>query len=133
MSCAAEIFRLVADLTGRAPVEIKVLLSNGQEVLLAAPASHSRDFRSVLWPGQITYFSFTSKQAHAVKILWEAWKSGAPEVSEKTIQTEIEMDTDLRHLFRGHPAWGTMIHPGISKGAWMLKTPGGPVLSDPES
>jgi hypothetical protein len=83
-------------------------------------AAHSRDFRSVEWFG--TKYTFTAKQAGCVARLWEAWKSGMPDISQAAIQTDLDVSA-LRGLFRKHPAWGKMIVPGEKKGTFRLQEP----------
>jgi hypothetical protein len=83
---------------------------------------HSRDFRSVVWYG--TSYSFTSTQAPAVKILWEAWSNGTPEVGQLSILESIGSESRrLSDLFANSPAWKTMIVDGKTKGAYCLSDP----------
>jgi len=85
-------------------------------------ARHSADFRSVNWFGQ--EYTFTANQAACIRLLWEAWESGAPEVGGDTLLVEAESDQRrLSVTFRGHPAWGTMIRPGQTKGSYRLSPP----------
>jgi hypothetical protein len=91
-----------------------------------ADAFHSPDFRSVNWFGETHYF--TPTQAAIVAILWGAWEGGAPDVGQETLLRRASADTHrLRDVFktaRGvHPAWGTMIKPGATKGAYRLQEP----------
>lgn len=85
------------------------------------PCRHGRDFRSVLWFGQI--YAFSPDQAAAVQLLWEAWENGTPDLAEATIRTEGEFESRLAHIFRGHAAWGAMIAPGNTKGTFRLQKP----------
>jgi hypothetical protein len=86
------------------------------------PARHSPDFRSVDWFG--TPYTFTASQAACVTLLWAAWKQGTPEMSDETILELAEFKNDrLYTLFRRHPAWGTMIQPGTTKGTHRLAEP----------
>ncbi|MCK6484913.1 MAG: hypothetical protein L6R00_12360 [Phycisphaerae bacterium] len=94
----------------------------GQASAMAAmpSARHSPDFRSVHWYG--TAYSFTALQAPCVKVLWEAWENGTPDVGNGTILAEAGTDESrLPDIFRGCAAWGTMIVPGDSKGTTRLK------------
>jgi len=85
-------------------------------------ARHSPDFRSVYWFGQ--EYSFTANQAACVRLLWEAWENGTPELSGAKILEEADIDQDrLSAVFRDHPAWKTMIRPGHTKGAYRLSPP----------
>lgn len=79
---------------------------------------HGPDFRSVKWPGS-ERFVFTPSQAAVVKILWEAFQSGTPEVSEDHL-CEKACVGKIGDLFRGHDSLGVMIH-RAGKGLWMLK------------
>jgi hypothetical protein len=88
---------------------------------------HGIDFRSVRWYG--TDYTFTKNQAAIVKLLWDAWENGTPEVGGDTLLTEADCETKrLDHLFNlgkhgRHPAWGTMIRPGSQKGTYRLAKP----------
>jgi len=93
-----------------------------KDTKLPAKYEHSPDFRSVNWGGN--QYSFTNNQAAYVKMLWEAWENGTPEVGQAYLQTAIDSESALRHLFRNHPAWRTMIVPGNTKGTFRLQLPG---------
>lgn len=91
-------------------------------------ARHSPDFRSVFWFGE--RYSFTGNQAKCVRILWEAWENETPDVSGAFILEELDIQDSsgrLDQVFRNpggkgyHPAWGTMIVPGQTKGTYRLK------------
>jgi|GEM_PF-2934798 len=87
-----------------------------------AEARHSADFRSVVWFGQ--EYMFTANQAACIRLLWEAWENGTPEVSGAMILENAGIDQKrLSAVFRGHPAWGTMIRPGQTKGSYRLSPP----------
>lgn len=87
------------------------------------PCRHSIDFRSVHWHG--TDYAFSGTQAACVKVLWDAWENGTPEVSQATILVEAGSACDsLRSIFQGHPAWGDLIVLGTAKGAYRLARPG---------
>jgi hypothetical protein len=82
---------------------------------------HGDDFRSVRWRGQS--YSFTAKQAPAVKLLWQNYHQGTPDVGDETLLLAVDPEAppaNLRTLFRDHPAWGTMIVAGGSKGTHRL-------------
>ena len=86
-------------------------------------AAHSPDFRSVRWYG--AKYAFTPTQAACVNVLWENWTRGTPEVGEMTILGDQRVDsaqTRLSQVFgKGkHPAWGTMIVPGTTRGTFRL-------------
>lgn len=89
---------------------------------------HSADFRSVHWHG--TDYSFTALQAACVKELWGAMENGTPEVGMGTILEITDSATSrLVDIFRGsdpnkrHPAWGTLIVDGTTKGTKRLACP----------
>jgi hypothetical protein len=84
----------------------------------------SRDFRSLKWCG--TVYSFTSNQAPAVKMLVEAWRDGVPDVGDETLLQAIDPQAPPRKLadvFRGSPAWNTIIKAGVTKGTHRLTDP----------
>jgi hypothetical protein len=86
----------------------------GEEVL------HSNDYRWVKYNGHC--FTFTDYQAAAVKLLWEQ-KGG--ELGQAYILEEIGSATNrFRNVFKKkggmHPAWGTMIIRGQTKGTYCL-------------
>jgi hypothetical protein len=94
-------------------------------------ARHSTDYRSVVWFG--TSYYFTPTQAACVKVLWREWANGTPEVGEDTVLEDHEVEADAKRLIdvfrdrkspaRYHPAWGSMIVPGSTKGAYRLNPP----------
>jgi hypothetical protein len=97
-------------------------LMPGQGHAPASRATHSPDFRSVHWFGQD--YHFTPGQAACVAVLWAAWEKKTPAVGQRHILAEAELDsTRLSDLFKGHPAWKTMIVPGKSKGTYQLQEP----------
>jgi len=80
-------------------------------------AAHSTDFRSVRWCGEL--YSFTASQAAVVRVLYANWKVGTPDVGDETLLAAVDPEAPparLFTLFRSHPAWGTMIVQGGSKG-----------------
>lgn len=90
-----------------------------------APATaHSPDFRSVSWFSKS--YSFTATQAACIKVLWEAWEQGTPEMGEPAILAEAESNSPrMRDIFRNSPAWENLIVPGSTKGSFRLKEPKG--------
>jgi len=83
----------------------------------------SADYRSVKWFG--TSYTFTKSQAACVKLLWEAWKADTPELNGLTVVADAKVDQcRLVDVFKSkgkmHPAWGTMIVPGGTKGTYRL-------------
>ena len=86
--------------------------------------AHSIDFRSVRWFR--TIYSFTTNQAPVVRLLYEHWQAGKPDVGDETLLFSVDPEVPparLSTLFRDHPAWGTMIVGGGSKGTHRLSTP----------
>jgi hypothetical protein len=87
----------------------------------AAPCEvHSADFRSVRWFGR--EYSFSAPQAACVRVLWENWEQGTPEVGNEYLATTVECGR-IPDLFRGHAAWKTMIVSGQKKGNYRLQEP----------
>lgn len=118
---------------GCRPLEVRVPLSDGGRVWLSVPApwqqdtakgpKHSKDFRSVNWFG--SSYTFTAAQAAAVKLLWEAWEEGVPELSQETLLEASGSEANkLADVFRDHPAWNSLIVAGSSRGAYRLAEPG---------
>jgi hypothetical protein len=91
----------------------------------AAPTGfprHSADFRSVHWFG--ADYTFTPTQAAVVRQLWEAWEDGTPGLGQETLLEGAGSTGDrLRDVFRGSPAWGTLVVP-LGKGLFALAPPG---------
>ncbi|MCK6465093.1 MAG: hypothetical protein L6Q93_09670, partial [Phycisphaerae bacterium] len=80
---------------------------------------HSSDFRSVQWHG--VDYTFTATQAAIVKQLWEAYENGTPDVGGDTLLVNAESDTRrMADVFKKHPAWGSMIVEGTTKGTYRL-------------
>ena len=110
----------------RADVDRQRALAALREALAAlAPCRHSRDFSAVTWHGQ--FFNFTASQAKIVALLWEAWLNGTPDLRQETLLDAAGSETKrLVHLFKDHPAWGTLIVPGGGKGLFRLAEPPAP-------
>lgn len=84
--------------------------------------THGPDFRSVKWFGSV--YEFTAQQAACVKVLWEAWENGTPAVGDATVLETADSDAErLPLVFRNHPAWGTLIVEGQTKGTHRLADP----------
>jgi hypothetical protein len=91
--------------------------------VVSQQSAHSPDFRSVQWFG--VKHKFSTMQAACLKILWENWEQGTPEIAELTILDLAGSSSErLRDVFtKGkHLAWGTMII-GSGKGAFRLAEP----------
>jgi hypothetical protein len=68
------------------------------------------DCSSALWLGEIHHF--TPQQRLAIKVLWEAFQSGLPDVHQREIlHCAGSKEAKLRKLFEGNKAWGRMIFP----------------------
>src|SRR5262249_30325833 len=94
----------------------------GEDAPVRPPTRHSPDFRSVCWFG--TTYHFTPGQAACVKVLWQAWERGIPEVGQDAVLEEAEVDSErLVYLFKGHPAWKAMIVRGGTRGSYCLAAP----------
>jgi hypothetical protein len=83
-------------------------------------ARHSPDYHCVNWYG--TEYSFSNNEAACVKVLWECWENGTPDVSGEYLLTSAAdcNATRLDLVFRGNKAWGTMIVSGKRKGNYRL-------------
>src|SRR5206468_2309135 len=87
-------------------------------------ARHCPDFRSVYWFGK--KYSFTQSQAVVVKMLWEAWENGTPDVGKDTLILRAGCESNrLSDVFSDrkgprhrHHAWGVMIVAGSTKGSF---------------
>jgi len=83
--------------------------------------AHAPDFRSVRWDGAL--YTFSVAQARVVEMLWDCWRAGTPEVGSETLLEAVDREAppqSVRGLFRDHPAWGTMIIAGSTKGSHRL-------------
>jgi hypothetical protein len=114
---------MIEDLGGPKPKRVAAGAPKDQGDSGDPNVRHSDDFRSVVWSG--TPYTFTRNQAACVKVLWEAWKAGTPELDGLTVVTQADVSqTRLIDVFRSkgkaHVAWGTMIMQGQSKGAYRL-------------
>jgi hypothetical protein len=99
---------------------------------------HSPDFLSVAWFGES--YTFNKSQAACVAVLWAAAERGTPELHQTTILAEADEQNGLPRdaygrlidVFRKktngkrekHPAWGTLIIQGTSRGAFRLAPKG---------
>lgn len=85
-------------------------------------AAHSDDFRSICWFG--TEYTFTGPQAACVKLLWEHWERGTPEVSKSELLDATESSGErVSDVFKRSPAWGKIIVGGEKKGNYRLREP----------
>lgn len=82
---------------------------------------NSADCRSVRWFGE--KYSFTETQAYVVERLLENYRRGTPDVGSRFLFEAVDhADSDGRMsvLFRGHPAWQTMIILGGTRGSYRI-------------
>lgn len=93
--------------------------------------AHSADFSWVVWGGT-RYVLTKGLQAEVVRALWRSWEeSGRRDgcgLSEQTLREACGSSNDrfrMVHVFRGHPALGTMIR-SAGKGVFALYAPESP-------
>lgn len=106
-------------------------LPEGSDVATVGPSeptpapsevAHSDDFRSVRWHGRNS--SFTPTQAACVKLLWQAWEQGVPDVvGPRLLDVAGSECVRVSDIFRAHPAWGSLIARGGSRGTFRLLDP----------
>lgn len=122
---------------GEIAAELRIVLLSGRKVTHPVPACaatppagarqlpparHSIDFRSVHWFG--ADYTFTAGQAACVRVLWDAWENGTPEVSQAAVLEAAGSTAEtLRALFQSSAAWQTLIRQG-QKGSYYLAEPG---------
>jgi hypothetical protein len=85
--------------------------------------SYGLDCRCVNWYG--TVYNFAPIPAACVKVLIDHYKHGIPDVGEQAILENVESSQKrLASVFHNgeHPAWGTMIIPGSTKGTFRIAT-----------
>jgi len=90
----------------------------------SASTGHGPDFRCLKWFG--AEYSFTANQAPVVRLLYEAYRNGTPEVGDETLLLAVDSEAPpgrLANLFRGCHAWGTIIVPGRTRGTHRLISP----------
>lgn len=99
------------------------------------PYSFGPNYRSALWYGKD--YAFTRTEAQLVEILVQAFEAGSPDVdapallglSNDELKAKSKKESHakrVRDIFRGNPAWGTMIVPGKGhgkKGTYHLQPP----------
>lgn len=95
--------------------------ANGKQDM-PTEVAHSDDFRSVNWHG--AEHTFSSSQAACIRVLWENWERNTPDVGGETLLEASDSTANrVADLFKRHNAWGTMIIPSESKGAYRLQEP----------
>ncbi len=81
---------------------------------------HSSDWRLVDWPG-LGRFTFSRLQGRVISALWDAHREGAPAVRQEDLLRVVDSQSPrLGDLFRGHPAWGTLIVRGPGPSTYRL-------------
>jgi hypothetical protein len=87
--------------------------------VIGQACQHSPDFRSVVFEGKV--YCFTATQAKIIEVLWEAWENGTPSIGAAYLLEAAEAKSSrLVDIFRGSPAWGTLVVDGESKGTKRL-------------
>ncbi len=86
------------------------------------PFRFSDDYKTCWWGGE--EFSFSCRQAAAMKILHESYQKGVPGLGQQYILEEIDSDCRrLRDLFRGRESGGERMH--AAWGSLIVQTAGG--------
>lgn len=122
VSTAAEPFVLASNLAA-------MLAARGRIDLLHAPLDRIIDtfaqcvagpgFASIRWYGK--QYTFAAAQSRIVERLWHAWQAGTPDVHQSRLLEDTDSESQrLVDLFKGHPAWGTLII-STAKGVYRLK------------
>lgn len=125
------------------PVEVQIVFRSGRKLVLHDPVfravpprpaasddgplpgvTASPDYRCLNWHG--TVFSFTEPQSCVVKMLVEATAKGVPDIGDKALlRASGSESTQLRDVFKDHPAWGTLIVEGGTRGTHRLASSSG--------
>lgn len=85
---------------------------------------HSEDFTTLVWRGET--FHFSKAQSRVIARLWQAWINGTPSVSTSMLlEVAGSSGTRLRDVFKGHPAWGTVIVKDGARGSVQMPDPRG--------
>jgi hypothetical protein len=104
----SDLIRLKSDIA----FEAARLARSRPQVLTETPkAVHNADFTMVNWFGTEYHFA-TGVQAGAVRALWTEWEGSGLGLHQETIRQAIDEERDhfrMDHVFRNHPALGTMI------------------------
>ncbi len=83
----------------------------------------STDYRSIHWYGET--YTFTANQACVIKLLFENFENGTPEVGQETLLAAVDPESPparMLDLFRNHLAWSSIIKAG-TKGSYRLVAP----------
>lgn len=97
----------------------------GRLKMMRPRPTFSIDYTSCSW-GELT-FEFTKKQARVVEALDKAMRRNTPGIHGSSLLDESgyqekggRTGARLRDLFKGHPAWGILIVPSKTKGAFRM-------------
>jgi len=95
------------------PGEAAVDQSGGDGSPTTSMMAHNDDFTSVNINGD--HYTFTVPQSKVIRLLYEAWKDGFPDVeSVRLLQVSGSDSNRLKNVFSRHEAWGKLV----------IKTPG---------
>ncbi len=86
--------------------------------------AHSVDFRHLRWFGET--YSFTVNQVPVVKMLYEHWEKGTPDIGGETLLATVDQNNPPKRmsvLFLNHPAWKSLIVAGGTKGTYRFAEP----------
>jgi len=82
----------------------------------------TEDFITIEWEGR--RFELPRMAAAAVKVLYQAWKSGAPEMPQQAVLKRIKSKNSRLHdVFRGTGLWNALVVPGERLGTRRLNLP----------
>lgn len=110
--------------TGGRPIrEIVIVCDDGDEIRERPRPHHSPDFATVQWNGEL--HRLTPIQAELVRLLWDAWEAGTPEISQDYLLEQVGSKSNrLSDVFRQsgslHPCWESMIVKGHGKGTFRM-------------
>lgn len=83
---------------------------------------HSSDFGSIVWQGKA--YSLTPAQGAVMRVLWENWENGTPDIRQETALVQAGLDSKkLTDVFDA-PLIGEVVVPSPSgvRGLFRLKT-----------
>jgi hypothetical protein len=116
---------------GDVPASFRLTLRSGAVVefpfpVECGPCSHSPDFSSIVWFGK-SYGRFSPPQAAVLRLLWEAWEAGTPEVGGQYLLAEVESGgRKMSDLFGDHAVWKDGVINRAGKSAYRLYEPADP-------
>ena len=83
---------------------------------------HGPDYCDCTWNGKD--YIFTATQAACVRVFWEERDKGTRELRQDYVLQEAgSYSNRLQDIFKGHPAWKTMIVQGSRRGIFRLADP----------